>query len=205
MSYQYPQYPNYPNYPQAPAGQAPGAGSSIDLPAAPAAQGVYVPITVPDSAEWAVLQSQQLSNIAAGKPPAQLGVQVPEGSLDYPYLMYKQDGTTKGAKDEKEKADLAGKGYSENPPKPDPNAVTPEMLQALQQVWVKAGEELKRLTQLVDQQQKQMDAASNVLGAGQQPQQDPSLFQQQLQYPTGGQPGVDPTTGYPTSAYPTGD
>lgn len=195
MSYQYPQYPNYPNYPQAPAGQAPGAGGNVDLPAAPAAQAVYAPVTVPDSAEWAVLQSQQLSNIAAGKPPAELGVKVPEGSLDYPFLMYKQDGTTKGAKDEKEKADLAGKGYSENPPKPDPNAVTPEMLQALQNVWTKAGEELKRLTQLVDQQQKQMDAASNVLGAG----------QQQQQYPTGGQPGVDPTTGYPTSAYPTGD
>lgn len=193
MSYQYPQaqYPQYPNYPQPPAG---AGGSGIapqpDAPTPP----TYTPL--PSDLTVAELHSAQLTAVAAGKQPAELAVKGPEGPpADFPFLMYKQDGittTTKAAKDAKDKADLQSKGYSENPPQPNPAAITEQMLQDLQIVWQKAGDTLTQLMQLVQQQQAQMQAASNVLGAGQQQgtgqaQQSPNLFQQQ-QYPTSGYP-----------------
>jgi hypothetical protein len=91
----------------------------------------------------------------------------------------KQTRTTKAAKDEKDKADLAGKGYGEDPfPPDDPNGPTAEMMQALQDLWAKAGDALKKLTLLVEQQQKQMEAAGKILDAG--PQQPDGQL-----YPTG--------------------
>jgi hypothetical protein len=100
----------------------------------------------------------------------------------------KQTRTTKAAKDEKDKADLAGKGYSETPfPAEDPNSLTAQMLQDLQLVWAKAGDTLKQLMLLVEQQQQQMQAAGNILAAGPGPQPQP----QQQQYPTSGYPAGD--------------
>jgi hypothetical protein len=136
------------------------------------------------------MHSAQLAAIAAGQTPADLGVKTSDGPpADYPFLMYnKQTRTTKAAKDEKDKGDLAGKGYSEDPfPAEDPNAVTGEMLQALQDVWTKAGDALKKLTLLVQQQQQQMQTAGNILAAGPGPQPQP----QQQQYPAPGYPTGD--------------
>lgn len=173
MSSQYPQYPQYSQIPG--AGQDPGAGSIVP-PDQPSAQPTYVPLeqVLPAGATPAELQSMRLTDIAAGKTSAELGVKAPsDPPVNYPLAMYnKQKRDTKVAKDEKEEQKLSGQGYTKDPlPPEDPNAVTVEMLQALQDVWNKAGDALKKLLQLAEQQQKQMQAAGAILGAGQQPGQ----------------------------------
>jgi hypothetical protein len=158
MSYQYP-YPQYPGqYPP----QQPGPGITpppTDQPPTP----TYVPLNLPDTSP-AYVQSQQAINIAAGKDPAEFGVKV-YPPVDFPLAMYNQQKReTKAAKDQEEKLKLASQGFTETPyPAENPNAVTGEMLQALQDVWTKAGDALRKLTQLVDQQQKQIEAASGIL------------------------------------------
>jgi hypothetical protein len=190
MSYQYSQYPQYPIPPQQPqpGSEGPGIIEPPKDPLTPDVPGAYTP--VPSYMGSAEIQSMQLAAIAAGKGPADLGVKTSDGPpADYPFLMYNQQTrTTKAAKDEKDKADLAGKGYSEDPfPAEDPNGLTAEMLQALQDLWAKAGDALKKLTLLVEQQQQQMQTAGNILAAGPGPQQQP----QQKQYPTPGYPTGD--------------
>jgi len=124
----------------------------------------------------------QLSNIAAGAAPVELGVKVPEGSIDYPLAMYNaKTRTVKPAKDKEEKQKLEGQGFSDQPfPPQDPNAATLEALQALQTIFNKAGDAIQKLITTVQQQQNQMQAAGAILGAG---QQQPGQGQQQQQPP----------------------
>ena len=195
MSSQYPYpYPQGP-YPPQQQPQFPDPGGSQGKPnitvPEPGPHDVYVPVekAVPPEGDWAQIRSMQLSNIAAGAAPVELGVKVPEGSIDYPLAMYNaKTRTVKPAKDKEDEQKLSGEGFSRDPfPAEDPNAVSAEMLKSLQEVWTKAGDALKKLIQLVEQQEKQMAAAGKMLDAGQQqPQQ-----QQQWQQPQ-----------YPPAAYP---
>jgi len=159
MSTQYPQYPQYPQapgspqYPAVPPPQGPAAGL---VPAGP----TYVPleqVAPPDVAlPW--WQSQQAINRAALGTPLQLMVEVPDASSaqKYPEALYnKQTRDVHIVKDQKEEQKYTGMGYTTTPfPAQDPNALTPEDLQALQQLWTKAGDALKKLAHLAEEQQK---------------------------------------------------
>jgi hypothetical protein len=189
MSYQYPQYPQYPQPPSQPPGQLgdlppidpskpPGAGD-VNPP-----QDTYAPVPPAPNDSPAYWQSLQATNIAAGKQPAELAVKVPDPPEDFPLAMYnKQTRETKAAKDKDEQQKLEGKGFTKDPLPPDSGAITPQDVQALMQLWQAAGEALKKLAAQVEQQQKQMQAASNILGAGQQPGQGQEQQRQGMQNP----------------------
>jgi hypothetical protein len=180
MSYQYPQYPNYPQPPLGLGGMVPPIPGQPPTDTPP----TYTPLTPSPDTSWAEVQSARLTSIAAGKPPAELGVKASDAPADYPMAMYNsQTRTTKSAGDKQEEAKLMAQGYSTTPyPAQDPNALTPADVQALQQLWTAAGDALKKLAHMVEQQQQQQQP---------QPPGQGQWAQQQQQYPTGYAPTGD--------------